>query len=141
MPIDRRTIEALQRGEEGAYAAVVDLLIGPVYRFLLRLSGSPTVAEDLTQETFLAVWQSIATFGGRSRFKTWVFGIAYHQFLRYRDKRKVETVQLDEGEYEAETPGPEQLLLEADEQQRVRQAIYDLPTPTEKPSAWSIWKG
>jgi len=127
--VDPGMIEALRRGEDRAFTAAVDLLLGPVYRFLLRLSGSPGVAEDLAQETFLAVWQSIGTFEGKSQFKTWVFGIAYHQFLRYRDKPKVETVQLDEARHEGETVDPEAFLLESDEQQRVRQAIYALPDP------------
>jgi RNA polymerase sigma-70 factor (ECF subfamily) len=127
--IDGQTIEGLRRGEEGAFTAVVDLLLGPIYRFLLRLSSNPGVAEDLTQETFLAVWQSIGSFGGKSQFRTWVFGIAYRQFLRYRDKRKVETVQLDETRREGDAVDPEVLLLESDQQQRARQAIYALPDP------------
>ena len=125
--VDRAMIEALRRGEDRAFTAVVDLLLGPVYRFLLRLSGSPGVAEDLTQETFLAVWQSIGSFRGKSQFRTWVFGIAHHQFLRYRDKPKLDTVQFDEARHESETVNPNAHLLEADEQQRVREAIYALP--------------
>lgn len=125
--IDRRTIEALRRGEDGAFTAAVDLLLGPVYRFLLRLSRSPDVAEDLAQETFLALWQSIGSFEGKSQFKTWVFGIAYHQFLRYRDKPNSETAQFDETRHEREMANPDALLLEADERRRVRQAVYALP--------------
>ncbi len=125
--VDPGMIEALRRGEDGAFTTAVDLLLGPVYRFLLRLSHSPDVAEDLAQETFLAVWKRIGTFEGKSQFKTWVLGIAYHQFLRYRDERKVETVQLDEARHEGRTVNPDVLVLESDERRQVRQAIYALP--------------
>jgi len=125
--VDARMIEALRRGDDRAYTVVVDLFLGPIYRFLLRLSSNPAVAEDLTQETFLAVWQSIGSFGGKSKFRTWVFGIAYRQFLRSRDKRKVETVRLDEIRHEGKAVDPDEILLERDEQQRIRQAVYALP--------------
>ncbi len=121
------TIEALRKGEEQAYAAVVNELLAPVYRFLLRLSGDSGIAEDLTQETFLAVWQGIESFQQRSRFKTWVFGIAYRQFLRHRDKRTIETVPLDE-EWDGDvSPDPGDLVADMDERENVRMAVYSLP--------------
>ncbi len=125
--IDRPVIEALRRGEEQAYKAVIDLLLGPVYRFLLRLCGDSNTAEDLTQETFLAVWQSIGSFKGEAKFKTWAFGIAYHQFLRYRDMRVVDTAPLDESEQDDRSLDPLAALQEADEKRRVHEAIEGLP--------------
>lgn len=126
--IGEQTVEALRRGEDEAFALVVEALLGPVYRFLLRLSSSATVAEDLTQETFLAVWQGIGSFEGRSRFRTWVFGIAYRQLLRFRDRSKVKTVPLDEVRHEGEQVDPDELVLSEAEQQRVRQAVSGLPS-------------
>lgn len=122
--IDRSVIQALRRGEEQAYALVIDELHAPVYRFLLRLSGDSGIAEDLSQETFIAVWQGVGSFRGRSRFKTWVFGIAYRQFLRWRDKRTVETVQ-----WESDRSDLSDLVAESQEQACVRGAVYGLPDP------------
>lgn len=127
--IGPRTIEALRRGEEQAYAAVVNELLAPVYRFLLRLSGDSGTAEDLAQETFLAVWQGVGSFQQRSRFRTWVFGIAYRQFLRHRDKRTIETVPLDEQSDSSDKSDPSDRVIAAADQERVRQAIYSLPDP------------
>lgn len=125
--IGASTIEALRRGEEQAYATVVNELLTPVYRFLLRLSGDSGTAEDLTQETFLAVWQGVSSFQQRSRFKTWVFGIAYRQFLRHRDKRTVETVPLDEESDSSDKSDPSDRVLAGAEQEKIRQAVYGLP--------------
>jgi len=123
------TVAALRRGEDRAYAAVVDALHGPVYRFLLRLTRDSSTAEDLTQETFVAIWQGIGSFRGRSEFTTWVFGIAYRQHRRWRDKRSVATVPLDDDRDEAQQPGPSTAVEEADEQRRIRRAVYSLPDP------------
>jgi RNA polymerase sigma-70 factor, ECF subfamily len=127
--IDPATVAALRRGEDRAYAAVIDALQGPVYRFLLRLTRDAAAAEDLTQETFVAIWQGIESFRGKSQFTTWAFGVAYRQHLRWRDKRSVATVPLDEERDEAQLPGPSASVEEADEQRRVRQAVYSLPDP------------
>jgi RNA polymerase sigma factor (sigma-70 family) len=126
--IDRSIIEALGRGEDQAYAAVIDALHGPVYRFLLRLCRDSGLAEDMTQETFLAVWQGIGSYQGRSKFKTWVFGIAYHRHLRQRDKRTVETVELVEWD-RSDQSDLSTVVAEAEEHALVRRAVYGLPDP------------
>jgi RNA polymerase sigma-70 factor (ECF subfamily) len=125
--IARSVVDGLRRGEEGAYLTVVEQLLGPVYRFLLRLCRDGATAEDLTQETFLAAWQGIGSFRGRSKFATWVFGIAYRQYLRHRDRREVETVPLDPWRHEAVAADPAVMLMEAADRQRLRQAVSDLP--------------
>ena len=128
--IDRSVIRGLRQGEERAYALVIDELHVPVYRFLLRLSRSSGAAEDLTQETFIALWQGIGSFRGRSRFKTWVFGIAYRQFLRWRDKRTVETVQWESDRSDqSDRSDLSDLVAESQERARLRRAVYGLPDP------------
>ncbi len=125
--IDRAVIEGLQRGDDQAYRAVVASLLGPVYRFLLRLSGNQGVAEDLAQETFLAVWQGIDSLRSPGQFRSWVFGIAYRQFLRHRDQRQVETIELGERQPPDGAADPEAALEEAEERRRLRQAVQSLP--------------
>jgi len=126
--IDRSVIQALRKGEEQAYALVIDELHVPVYRFLLRLSRDSGIAEDLTQETFIALWQGVGSFKGRSRFKTWVFGIAHRQFLRHKDKRTVETVELVDSDL-SDPSDLSELVEESQERARLRRAVYGLPDP------------
>jgi RNA polymerase sigma-70 factor, ECF subfamily len=94
--IDGKTVKALVRGDESAYNAVVTALYRPVRRFALHLCCNEATADDITQETFLAVWNGITTFKGKSRFTSWVFGIAYRQHLQMRDPRHAAAVSLDE---------------------------------------------
>jgi len=66
-----------------------------VYRFALRLSGSPDEAEDLVQETFLRAFRSWDQYTRGTKAKSWLFTICRNVFLRRREreKRHVEIVQ------------------------------------------------
>lgn len=84
------TVAAAAAGDVAAFTDLVHLLQVPVWRFLTRLLGDRGLAEDVTQETFVRVHRGLATFGGRSRFSTWVFGIARNaglDALRARSRR------------------------------------------------------
>ena len=58
-----------------------------VYRLLVHLTRDVHQAEDLTQETFAAAWERIATFEGRATLATWLHRIAYTKFIDARRGR------------------------------------------------------
>jgi RNA polymerase sigma-70 factor (ECF subfamily) len=66
-----------------------------VYRFALRLTGSPADAEDLVQETFLRAYRSWDHYTLGTRAKSWLFTICRNAFLRQRqqENRRTEVVQ------------------------------------------------
>ncbi len=129
--IDKRTIAGLLRGDDAAYVAVINAMKHPVHRFALRLCRDSATAEDITQQTFLAVWQSIGSFRWRSKFSTWVFGIAYRQYLllRRQGEHAVETVPLEEWHETDDSPDIGSVLVAEDERARIRRAVYALPDP------------
>ncbi|MDE7153835.1 MAG: RNA polymerase sigma factor [Muribaculaceae bacterium] len=56
-------------------------------RFLYNLTGcDASLTDDIAQETFLKAYLSIRSFRGISRFKTWLYRIAYNEFITYRRK-------------------------------------------------------
>jgi RNA polymerase sigma-70 factor (ECF subfamily) len=57
-----------------------------VYRFVLRLSGSRDVAEDLVQETFLRAFRSWNQYTTGTAAKSWLFTICRNVFLRGRER-------------------------------------------------------
>lgn len=57
-----------------------------VYRFALRLSGSPDQAEDLVQETFLRAFKSWDQYTRGTAAKSWLFTICRNVFLRRRER-------------------------------------------------------
>ena len=66
-----------------------------VYRFALRLTGSPADAEDLVQETFLRAFRSWDHYTPGTRAKSWLFTICRNAFLRQRqqENRRGEVIQ------------------------------------------------
>jgi RNA polymerase sigma-70 factor (ECF subfamily) len=69
-----------------------DMTAPRVYAYLYSRTGSVSVAEELTQETFIEVVRSPRTFDGRSDALPWVIGVARHRLSRYFRRAK-----LDEG--------------------------------------------
>lgn len=57
-----------------------------VYRFALRLSGSPSTAEDLVQDTYYRAWRSWEQYTVGTKCKSWLFTICRNVFLRKRER-------------------------------------------------------
>jgi RNA polymerase sigma-70 factor (ECF subfamily) len=62
--------------------------IEAVYRFALRLAGSPDAAEDLVQETYLRAWRAWAQYTPGTRPRSWLFTICRNVFLRSREREQ-----------------------------------------------------
>lgn len=74
-----------------------------VYRFALRLTGSPSEAEDLVQETFLRAYRAWDQYTLGTRAKSWLFTICRNAYLRQRER----DVRRDEIVAEAAQSEPE----------------------------------
>jgi RNA polymerase sigma-70 factor (ECF subfamily) len=61
--------------------------LGQIYGLCLRLTGQPALAEDCTQECFIAAWRALPTFEGRSQLSTWLHRIAVNTVLAQRRRR------------------------------------------------------
>jgi RNA polymerase sigma-70 factor (ECF subfamily) len=79
LPEERELVLALAAGEEAAFAKLVHQYQKPLFRQALAYVSSEAVAEEVVQETWLAVMDSIKRFEGRSSFKTWLYQILIHK--------------------------------------------------------------
>jgi RNA polymerase sigma-70 factor, ECF subfamily len=78
---DFGVLRKAQRGDERAFSIIVRAYQVPVYNYVLRLVGDRTLAEDLTQEVFLRVYQGLPKFSLRSKFTTWLFQVTKNRVL------------------------------------------------------------
>jgi RNA polymerase sigma-70 factor (ECF subfamily) len=62
--------------------------VGQVYGLCLRLTGQVALAEDCTQECFIAAWRALPAFEGRSQLSTWLHRIAVNTVLAQRRRRR-----------------------------------------------------
>jgi RNA polymerase sigma-70 factor (ECF subfamily) len=67
-------------------------------RFLMRLTQRQDLAEEVINDTLLAVWNSAERFRGDSRVSTWIVGIAYRRALKSLRRRSFEIIGLEETE-------------------------------------------
>lgn len=111
----------------------------PVYNYILRMVKDHPLAEELTQDTFVKIYNSLPNFRGDSKISTWIFRIATNACLDYfrsRPHKKDEKTDLlsPEDLLTSNLPDGEQKPPEADEElinvemsSCVREYIDDLP--------------
>jgi RNA polymerase sigma-70 factor, ECF subfamily len=96
---DFGVLKKAQRGDERAFSLIVRAYETPVYNYVLRLVGDRALAEDLTQEVFLRVYQGLPKFSLRCRFTTWLFQVTKNRVLdelRAVERRPRAVVALDD---------------------------------------------
>ena len=96
---DLGVLRKAQRGDERAFSLIVRAYELPVFNYVLRLVGDRSLAEDLTQEVFLRVYQGLPSFSLRCRFTTWLFQVTKNRVLdelRALERRPRAVVNLDD---------------------------------------------
>jgi RNA polymerase sigma-70 factor (ECF subfamily) len=88
-----------QQGDERAFSIILRTYETPVYNYVLRLTGDRALAEDLTQEVFLRVFQGLPRFSLRCKFTTWLFQVTKNRVLdelRAKERRPLASVNIDD---------------------------------------------
>ncbi|HET7045750.1 MAG TPA: sigma-70 family RNA polymerase sigma factor, partial [Gaiellaceae bacterium] len=78
---DPAILRKAQKGDERAFSIILRMYETPVFNYVLRLVGDRSLAEDLTQEVFLRVFQGLPRFSLRCRFTTWLFQVTKNRVL------------------------------------------------------------
>lgn len=127
---DREIVEAIKRGDVGAFDALYSAHFRRILNFALRKLGDMAEAEDVTQEVFAAVYSCLDRFEGKSDLVVWIYGIT-RNILNNRLRRRggVRLVPLDEVPPEASPVdlGPGQTAEARQTLGRVQEAIAELP--------------
>ena len=74
--IDSELIKKAKKGSHGAFNILMNKYYPRVYASIFSFIKSKEDSEDLSQQTFIKVWQQLDTFRGDSAFFTWVYRIA-----------------------------------------------------------------
>jgi len=96
---DLGVLRKAQRADERAFTLILRAYELPVFNYVLRLVGDRSLAEDLTQEVFLRVYQGLPGFSLRCRFTTWLFQVTKNRVLdelRALERRPRAVVNLDD---------------------------------------------
>jgi len=96
---DFGVLRKAQRGDERAFSLIVRAYEVPVFNYVMRLVGDRALAEDLTQEVFIRVFQGLPKFSLRSKFTTWLFQVTKNRVLdelRASERRPRGLVAIDD---------------------------------------------
>ena len=90
------TVARAQAGDQDAFEELYNQQKKHVFSICMRMVRDFSLAEDLTQETFLQVHRKLASFRGDSAFSTWLHRLAVNIVLMYLRKRVLAVVSLDQ---------------------------------------------
>lgn len=124
---EKNLLRKLRKNQADALEEFIHLYTPHIYNLHYWFCGNNAVAEDLTQETLLAVWRDIKNFRGASRLGTWVHRVARNIALQYLSRRKEGNCSLEEI---SELPAPTDTAALAQRallKEKVRQALRHLP--------------
>lgn len=100
-------IDHLREGDETALAPLVEKYKRMVHRLAMQITKNHEDANDVMQETFIKVYQSIHTFRQEAAFETWIYRIAVNEalnFVKRRERRRESSLETtDESEFNTET--------------------------------------
>ncbi|KWW28916.1 MAG: RNA polymerase sigma-70 factor, ECF subfamily [bacterium P3] len=128
---------ARDRGDQRAYADLMQLYRTPLYMMLLKMTNSPTEADDLTIETFGKAFCSLHLYSPTHAFSTWLFSIASNNCIDHIRRRHMHTVPLsdissrsEDDSYEyplpADVPTPEEEVMTAQRARLLRELVAQL---------------
>ena len=112
-----------------------------VYKYILRLSGSEHIAEEITSDTFFKAMKSIDSFRGDCEVRVWLCQIAKNSYYSHV-KRNNKTDLIDEAALR-EIPDITQSVAdecaERDEVERIQRVLHDVEEPYKEVFMWRVY--
>ncbi len=126
---DEILVQHAQQGVERAFRQLVERYNERVINVCFRIVGNDQDAEEAAMDTFLACYQGLDSFEGRSRFSTWLYQIARRCAYKQIDRRPPESEPINDLEISEDrlTAQPDKNLQEREIRERVEQAVDALP--------------
>jgi RNA polymerase sigma-70 factor (ECF subfamily) len=123
---ERFLIARAQQGDRDATRSLYDTHVRRIHRLVFRLCGDEEMARDLTQDTFIRVFDKLSTFRGDSAFATWVHRIAVTVTLNGLRKERRLRRGADDLDVATDLPAPVD-NVDPDLRAKLRAAIEALP--------------
>jgi len=132
---DAATVALARDGDSEAFRTLVERHSRAIYRLAHRMTGNPSDAEDVVQETFLKAYRQLGRFESRANFGTWLHRIAVNcsiDLIRSRPHREsghdasdLDTISGADADDTAQRT-PERLMLSTEVQERISSAMASL---------------
>lgn len=126
---DEILVQHAQQGVEHSFTQLVRRYNERIFNVCFRIVGNDQDAEEAAMDTFLACYQGLGSFEGRSRFSTWLYQIARRCAYKKICRRPAESEPINDFENSEDclTAQPDKSLQEREIRERVEQAVDALP--------------
>jgi RNA polymerase sigma factor (sigma-70 family) len=133
---DLGLLRRIADGDRGAFEELYHRYHRRLFGYVFKVTRRQELVDEVLDDTLLAVWQGAASFGGRSRPSTWIFGIAYRKSLKAlrrlsRERGPEASTQGSEPPEPDELPappdGPESLMVRRELGSALGRALAELP--------------
>jgi RNA polymerase sigma-70 factor (ECF subfamily) len=133
---ESQLVERLKKREPEAMAELYDRYRRLVFFVVFRTVGNVAITEELMQETFLRVWNSIHVFDReRGNLATWVIAVARNRAIDYQRSKECRVAQatapLERASFAATVEDPERMVLDRDMAHALGRAMEKL-TPRQR---------
>lgn len=131
-------VEEARKGNEKAFAGLMNRYRDSIYYMLLKMVNNPSDAEDLTIEAFGKAFRSIDTYTPRFAFSTWLFMIATNNCIDFIRKKQSSPIPLDQWQdssdnptinIQSDLPDPEEALINDQKIAILRKIVNQLKSP------------
>lgn len=127
-------IHSIINGNKQNFRELVEQYQSMVFRTVMGFVHSNEDAEDLTQEIFIQVYQSLNKFQGDAQFSTWLYRIAVNTSINFVNKQNRKNIFQQIGDFiqnlnpnEYSEKNPEDLTIEKERESQIKRAIDSLP--------------
>lgn len=130
---DITTMSRLAAGEDLALNELMRRWQDRIAAFLLRMTGDHATVRDLTQETFVRLYQGRSRYKPSASFPSYLFSIAsnlarnHHRWRGRHPEESIEVLEHDGREAVSETPAPDEALTRSETAHAVQRAVQNLP--------------
>jgi len=134
---DLKVIRRCKRGEEEAFAQILERYRTPIYNLCYRMTRNPEDARDLGQEIFIKVFSLLERYDEEYAFSSWLFRIATNHCIDHLRRNRLRFLSLErDGGYDEEEaeiqipdpgPPPDVKLQRREAVERLEEVIAELP--------------
>lgn len=124
---DLDLIEKAKKGDKRAFGKIYEKFLPRIYRFVFYLVPDSAIAEDITQDTFVKSWESLAKFSGKKgTVQSYLYAIARNGVIDYQRKKKESRLNMDYAQQIGSDENLEDKVINLERVSKVHQALSDL---------------
>lgn len=144
MDAEGQWVAAATRGDQRAFARLVDAYQVPVYNLCYRMLGNAGDAEDAAQETFVRVYTHLRSYNTQQKLSSWILAVASHYCIDRLRRQRIKWLSLDETlplpAASRDETLPEDRLMEQETRAEIQDLMQILPAEYRLVIALRYWQ-